>query len=111
MKEALSTADHKVIDQMVSGMSIEEKIGQVFCINSGEKFPAELSETGKKYSIGGLFFRIQDNARMPRYHGEIIGDCGVTHKMAAYYDSLMRIPMLLWDPSGRISRGENNENS
>jgi len=40
-------------------------------------------------------------------HGEFIGDYGVTHKMAAYYDSLVRIPLLLWDPSGRIPRGEN----
>ena len=42
-------------------------------------------------------------------HGEFIGDYGVTHKMAAYYDSMVRIPMVLWDPSGTISRGENDE--
>jgi arylsulfatase A-like enzyme len=40
-------------------------------------------------------------------HGEFIGDYGVTHKMAAYYDSLVRIPLLLWDPSERIPSGEN----
>jgi len=42
-------------------------------------------------------------------HGEFIGDYGVTHKMAAFYDSMVRIPMILWDPSGCISRGGNDE--
>ncbi len=41
-------------------------------------------------------------------HGEFIGDYGVTHKMAAYYDSLIRIPMILRDPSGRIPTGRNH---
>ena len=42
-------------------------------------------------------------------HGEFVGDYGVTHKMAAFYDSMERIPMLLWDPSGRIPRGDNGD--
>lgn len=42
-------------------------------------------------------------------HGEFIGDYGVTHKMAAFYDSMVRIPMILWDPSGRISPGTNTD--
>ncbi len=41
-------------------------------------------------------------------HGEFIGDYGVTHKMAAFYDSMVRIPMILWDPSGQIPPGESN---
>lgn len=40
-------------------------------------------------------------------HGEFLGDYGVTHKMAAYYDCLVRIPMILRDPSGRIPTGTN----
>jgi arylsulfatase A-like enzyme len=42
-------------------------------------------------------------------HGEFIGDYGVTHKMAAFYESMVRIPMILWDPSGRIPCGENGQ--
>jgi arylsulfatase A-like enzyme len=42
-------------------------------------------------------------------HGEFIGDYGVTHKMAAFYDSMVRIPMVLWDPSGTIQPGHNDD--
>ncbi|VGO11786.1 Arylsulfatase [Pontiella desulfatans] len=38
-------------------------------------------------------------------HGEFLGDYGVTHKMAAFYDSLVRVPLVLWDPSGTIPKG------
>ena len=40
-------------------------------------------------------------------HGEFVGDYGVTHKLAAFYDCMVRVPVILWDPSGRIPRGEN----
>lgn len=39
-------------------------------------------------------------------HGEYLGDYGVTHKQATFYDSLVRIPALIWDPSGRIQKGK-----
>jgi len=42
-------------------------------------------------------------------HGEFIGDYGLTHKMAAFYDSMVRIPMILWDPSGTIQQGVNED--
>ncbi|MDF7797974.1 sulfatase-like hydrolase/transferase [Pontiellaceae bacterium B1224] len=42
-------------------------------------------------------------------HGEFLGDYGVTHKMAAFYDSMVRVPMVLWDPSGKIPKGPNGE--
>ena len=42
-------------------------------------------------------------------HGEFLGDYGVTHKMAAFYDSMVRIPMVLWDPSGQVPRGANRD--
>ncbi|MDP4611358.1 MAG: DUF4976 domain-containing protein, partial [Opitutales bacterium] len=34
---------------------------------------------------------------------------GVTHKLAAFYDSMVRVPVVLWDPSGRIPRGESTD--
>lgn len=40
-------------------------------------------------------------------HGEYLNDFGVTHKQASFYECLMRIPMVLWDPTGRIARGDN----
>ncbi|MDF7825468.1 sulfatase-like hydrolase/transferase [Pontiellaceae bacterium B12227] len=41
-------------------------------------------------------------------HGEFLGDYGVTHKMAAFYDSMVRVPMVLWDPGGTVQRGSNS---
>lgn len=38
-------------------------------------------------------------------HGEFIGDFGVTHKIPAFFECLMRVPMVLWDPSGKVQRG------
>jgi len=38
-------------------------------------------------------------------HGEFIGDFGVTHKIPAFYECLMRVPLVLWDPTGRVPRG------
>ncbi|MCC5972395.1 MAG: sulfatase-like hydrolase/transferase [Pararhodobacter sp.] len=38
-------------------------------------------------------------------HGEFLGDFGVTHKIPAFYECLMRVPMVLWDPTGKVSRG------
>lgn len=40
-------------------------------------------------------------------HGEFVGDYGVTHKLPIFYDSMVRIPMILWDPSGTIAAGIN----
>jgi arylsulfatase A-like enzyme len=40
-------------------------------------------------------------------HGEFLGDYGVTHKLPVFYDSLVRIPMILWDPGGTIVSGTN----
>jgi arylsulfatase A-like enzyme len=37
-------------------------------------------------------------------HGEFLGDFGVARKIPAFYDCLMRIPMILYDPAGRIDR-------
>lgn len=37
-------------------------------------------------------------------HGEYLGDYGVTHKQASFYDCMVRVPALIWDPSGRISK-------
>lgn len=56
MKEACSQPEQKEIAGIIAEMSIEEKIGQVFCIHSWEKSAEELAETVEKYSIGGLFF-------------------------------------------------------
>lgn len=41
-------------------------------------------------------------------HGEFLGDYGVTHKLAAFYDSMVRVPVILWDPSDRIAKGNNS---
>ena len=38
-------------------------------------------------------------------HGEFIGDFGVTHKIPAFYECLMRVPLVLWDPTGQVPRG------
>lgn len=38
-------------------------------------------------------------------HGEYLNDFGVTHKQAAFYECLMRVPMVMWDPTGRLMRG------
>ena len=38
-------------------------------------------------------------------HGEFIGDFGVTHKMPAFFECLMRVPLVVWDPSGSLKRG------
>jgi len=38
-------------------------------------------------------------------HGEFIGDFGVTHKIPAFYECLIRVPLVLWDPTGRVPRG------
>lgn len=38
-------------------------------------------------------------------HGEFIGDFGVTHKIPAFYECLIRAPMVIWDPTGRVPRG------
>lgn len=38
-------------------------------------------------------------------HGELLGDFGVTHKLPAFYESLVHVPALLWDPTGRLPRG------
>ena len=35
-------------------------------------------------------------------HGELLGDHGVTHKLPCFYDSLTRVPAILYDPSGRL---------
>jgi arylsulfatase A-like enzyme len=40
-------------------------------------------------------------------HGEYLNDFGVTHKQATFYDCLIKVPMVLWDPSGRVPRGRN----
>ncbi len=39
-------------------------------------------------------------------HGEFLGDYGVTHKLTAFYDPMVRVPMVLWDPTGTIPRGD-----
>ncbi|MCD2181557.1 sulfatase family protein [Rhizobium sp. GN54] len=41
-------------------------------------------------------------------HGEFIGDFGVTHKIPAFYECLIRVPLVLWDPTGRVPRGVNS---
>lgn len=60
MRQALQVAEQQMIDRMIDGMSVEEKIGQVFCIHSWKKSATELAETVEKYSIGGLFFGYKD---------------------------------------------------
>lgn len=35
-------------------------------------------------------------------HGELLGDHGTTHKLPCYYDSLTRVPALIYDPQDRI---------
>ncbi len=64
--------------------------------------------------VGRVFQTLEDHGILDETivlfwsdHGEFIGDYGVTHKMAAFYDSMVRIPMILWDPSGRIPQGVN----
>lgn len=42
-------------------------------------------------------------------HGEFIGDFGVTHKIPAFYECLMRVPLVIWDPTGRLPRGKNSQ--
>lgn len=38
-------------------------------------------------------------------HGEFIGDFGVTHKIPAFFECLIRAPLVIWDPSGALERG------
>lgn len=38
-------------------------------------------------------------------HGEFIGDFGVTHKIPAFYECLIRVPLVIWDPTGKVPRG------
>ncbi len=38
-------------------------------------------------------------------HDEFLGDFGVTHKIPAFFECLMRVPLMLWDPTGRVPRG------
>ncbi len=40
-------------------------------------------------------------------HGEYLNDFGVTHKQATFYECLVRVPMILWDPTGKVTRGSN----
>lgn len=42
-------------------------------------------------------------------HGEFLGDYGVTHKLAAFYDDMVNVPMVLWDPSGQVPRGNRDQ--
>ncbi len=56
MKGTLPLAEQNKINKIISQMTLEEKIGQVFCLHSWKKSPEELAEIIEKYSIGGLFF-------------------------------------------------------
>lgn len=38
-------------------------------------------------------------------HGEFIGDFGVTHKLPAFYECLVRVPLIIKDPTGRLAGG------
>lgn len=38
-------------------------------------------------------------------HGEFLGDFGVTHKMPAFFECLVRVPLILWDPTKRVEKG------
>ncbi|TCT04217.1 sulfatase [Aquabacter spiritensis] len=42
-------------------------------------------------------------------HGEFMGDFGVTHKIPAFFECLIRVPLVLWDPTGRVPRGVHQE--
>ena len=42
-------------------------------------------------------------------HGEFIGDFGVTHKMPAFFECLMRVPLVMWDPTGQLARGTSSD--
>ena len=42
-------------------------------------------------------------------HGEFMGDFGVTHKMPAFFECLIRVPLVLWDPTGSVKRGVNTD--
>jgi arylsulfatase A-like enzyme len=42
-------------------------------------------------------------------HGELIGDYGVTHKLPIFYDSLVRVPLIVHDPSGTIPSDAGDE--
>lgn len=41
-------------------------------------------------------------------HGEFIGDFGVTHKIPAFYECLMRVPLIVYDPTNRLPKGKNS---
>ena len=41
-------------------------------------------------------------------HGEFVGDYGVTHKLPIFYDCMARVPMIMWDPTGKVERGTND---
>lgn len=42
-------------------------------------------------------------------HGEFLGDYGVTHKGLMFYDCLVKIPLIIYDPSKQLNRGENTD--
>ncbi|HBE03407.1 MAG TPA: hypothetical protein DC049_13200, partial [Spirochaetia bacterium] len=39
-------------------------------------------------------------------HGEFLGDYGVTHKQLAFYECLIKIPLLIFDPTGSLKPGD-----
>ncbi len=41
-------------------------------------------------------------------HGEFIGDFGVTHKIPAFYECLIRVPLIIYDPTDRLTSGKNS---
>ena len=56
MKDTLSVEEQKQIARIVAGMSVEEKIGQVFCIHTWKSSAEEVAATLEKYPCGGVFF-------------------------------------------------------
>ena len=42
-------------------------------------------------------------------HGEFLGDFGVTHKAMMFYESLMHIPLVIYDPTQTLAQGVNHD--
>ena len=56
----LSDSDIDWVEETLASMSLEEKVGQLFCVTDGITDPEELSAFVKKYHPGGFMYRAGD---------------------------------------------------
>ncbi len=52
----LSDIEKRRVDTLVGGFNTRQKIGQTFCIQTGNMSPGQVADVVDKYAIGGLFY-------------------------------------------------------